>query len=560
MKNKINIDEIPNLCGVYLFKDQDSILYIGKAKNLKKRIQQYLNGSINSYKTPLLLEKANNLDFIVCSNEKEALLLEQELIKKNKPYYNILLLDDKKFPYIVIQLKPNKLEFKTKFFYKQVPNTYYYGPLPPNYGYKTIKNFLIRECLYKNGLPIQTNDNEFWKEKFIYAKKILSSSNNEIISRLKHQMIEASENEQYELAKDYRDVIQYLTNKSSQQSISFSEEKNFDVIVFLKHDSYLLVLVHYFKNGIFFMQEDFVVEIKIDFYESMRSFINSFYSIRNQPDMIVTNYEIEKEDLIFDKTILKPKKGQYLQAVNNALKNIEINKTKKILEFKNKENSISEIRLFFNQIIKKEINDFIVIDNSNENNKDIVSVIIYYKNYLPYFSNYRKYTLSNDLLSRKSDVEYIKIGLTKYFSKEEKPDLIIVDGGKQQINEAIKVKKELNIQLPIIGLVKNEKHSTEYLITEQKKKVLLKNKSIYNFLARIQNEVDSYAKNFHLKKKINSSLEGFLTSISGIGLKTEEKLLKHFHTYANIYNANEDELSKVVSKSVAKKIIEKLEK
>ena len=126
--------------------------------------------------------------------------------------------------------------------------------------------------------------------------------------------------------------------------------------------------------------------------------------------------------------------------------------------------------------------------------------------------------------------------------------------------EEIKVKKELNIQLPIIGLVKNEKHSTEYLITEQKKKVLLKNKSIYNFLARIQNEVDSYAKNFHLKKKINSSLEGFLTSISGIGLKTEEKLLKHFHTYANIYNANEDELSKVVSKSVAKKIIEKLEK
>lgn len=161
MKNNIDISNIPNKMGVYLFKENDEILYVGKAKNIKKRIQQYFRGSKNSYKTPHLIEKANDIEYIICSNEKESLLLEQELIKKYHPYFNILLLDDKKYPYIVIELKPNKIEFKTKFFYKKEINSYYYGPLPPNYGYKTIKNFLIRECLYKNGLPIQSNDSNF---------------------------------------------------------------------------------------------------------------------------------------------------------------------------------------------------------------------------------------------------------------------------------------------------------------------------------------------------------------------------------------------------------------
>lgn len=559
MKNKFDTNTTTSKGGVYWFKDKkENILYIGKAKNIKKRINQYLNGSINSYKTPILLKKAESFDYQVCANEKEALILEQELIKKHKPYYNVLFLDDKKYPYIVIELKSNTIEFKTRFFYKQQKNTFYFGPLPPNYGYKTIKNFLIRECLYENGLLIpKKNDPEFWKEKFDHAKKILSSSNRDIINRLKQQMIFASENEQYELAKDFRDVIQSLTT-NQQQSIVFESDKDFDVIAIKEEQNNLMVNVHNFKNGTFFMQEEFVFEIYIDIYETIRNFINSFYSMRNAPDFIITNYKIDQDDLLVDKKIVVPKKGKYFKSLQNALNNIEINKQVKLLSHQKKSEINLKVKNFLSSLTNNEINDFLMIDNSNENNEDVVSVIIYYKNYLPHYLNYRKYHLKT--INQKSDIEYIKQGLTLYFeNQEEVPDLIIVDGSKQQLNVAKDVVKKFNLNLSVIGLVKDKNHQTDSLLANNQK-IKIKDKTIFTFFSKIQYEVDRFAKNFHSKKKITSSLEGFLNSIKGIGEKTEKKLLNHFKTYTNIYNASEEELSKIVSKTIASKIKKNLKK
>lgn len=559
--NKFNIDRksLSTKCGVYWFKDSnDTILYIGKAKSIKKRIEQYLNGTQNSYKTPILLEKATKLEYQICQNEKEALILEQELIKKNKPYYNILFLDDKKYPYIVIELKNNKLEFKTRFIYKNTPKTFYFGPLPPNYGYKIIKNFLIHECLYENGLPIQNNSYSFWKEKFDYAKKILSSTNKDIINKLKNQMIYYSNNEQYELAKECYEVIHYLTNNQS-QSIAFEENQNFDILYFQQEEKYLMIMIHYFKNGSFFMQEETIVEIKLNLEQTIIEFINQFYLVRNIPDFIVTNFHLNSEDLIINKKIIVPQKGKYYQALKNAKNNIDINKKLKLTSYISKSKIVDQVKNFLSDILNLEINDFIMIDNSSESNQDIVSVIIYYKNFLPHYQNYRKYKI-NELI-RKSDVEFINQGLTKYFSNnEEMPDLIIVDGGIQQINEAQKVLKNLKIEIPIIGLVKNQQHKTDYIIDKDKNKVQITNRDIYNFFSKIQIEVDAYAKSFHSKRKLDSSLEGFLTTIKGIGSKTEEKLLNHFKNYNNIYNASLEELSKVVSKNIAIKIIKKLGK
>lgn len=560
MKNKFNTNTTTPKGGVYWFKDKnENILYIGKAKNIKKRINQYLNGSINSYKTPILLEKAESFDYQVCANEKEALILEQELIKKHKPYYNILFLDDKKYPYIVIELKPNTIEFKTRFFYKQQKNTFYFGPLPPNYGYKTIKNFLIRESLYENGLLIpKRNDPKFWKEKFDHAKKILSSSNRDIINRLKQQMIVASENEQYELAKDFRDVIQSLTT-NQQQSIVFESDKDFDVIAIKEEKNNLMINVHNFKNGTFFMQEEFVFEIYIDVYETIRNFINSFYLMRNAPDFIITNYKIDQNDLLIDKKIIVPKKGKYFKSLQNALNNIEINKQVKLLSHQKKSETNLKVKNFLSSLLNKEINDFLMIDNSNENNEDVVSVIIYYKNYLPHYLNYRKYHLKT--INQKSDIEYLRQGLTLYFeNQEEVPDLIIVDGSKQQLNTAKEVVKKFSLNLSVIGLVKDKNHQTDSLLNTNNQKIKIKDKTIFTFFSKIQYEVDRFAKNFHSKKKITSSLEGFLNSIKGIGEKTEKKLLNHFKTYTNIYNASEEELSKIVSKTIASKIKKNLKK
>lgn len=559
--NKFNIDRktLSTNCGVYWFKDSnDIILYIGKAKNIKKRIEQYFNGTQNSYKTPILLEKASKLEYQICKNEKEALILEQELIKKNKPYYNILFLDDKKYPYIVIELKNNKLEFKTRFIYKNIPNTFYFGPLPPNYGYKIIKNFLIHECLYENGLPIQNNSRLFWKEKFDYAKKILSSSNREIINKLKNQMLYYSNNEQYELAKECYEVIHFLSNNQN-QSITFEENQNFDVLYFHQEEKYLMIMIHYFKNGSFFMQEETILEIKLNLEQTIIEFINQFYLVRNIPDFIVTNFHLNAEDLIINKKIIIPQKGKYYQALENAKNNIDINKKLKLTSYISKSKIIDKVKKFLFDILNLTINDFIMIDNSSENNQDVVSVIIYYKNFLPHYQNYRKYKIND--VKRKSDVEFIKQGLTKYFSSnEETPNLIIVDGAIQQLNEAQKVLESLKIKLPIIGLVKDQYHKTNYIVDKNKNKILINDRDVYNFFSKIQIEVDAYAKSFHSKRKLDSSLEGFLTTIKGIGNKTEERLLNHFKNYNNIYNASKEELLKVVSENIATKIMKKLGK
>ncbi len=559
--NKFNIDRktLSTNCGVYWFKDSnDIILYIGKAKNIKKRIEQYFNGTQNSYKTPILLEKASKLEYQICKNEKEALILEQELIKKNKPYYNILFLDDKKYPYIVIELKNNKLEFKTRFIYKNIPNTFYFGPLPPNYGYKIIKNFLIHECLYENGLPIQNNSRLFWKEKFDYAKKILSSSNREIINKLKNQMLYYSNNEQYELAKECYEVIHFLSNNQN-QSITFEENQNFDVLYFHQEEKYLMIMIHYFKNGSFFMQEETILEIKLNLEQTIIEFINQFYLVRNIPDFIVTNFHLNAEDLIINKKIIIPQKGKYYQALENAKNNIDINKKLKLTSYISKSKIIDKVKKFLFDILNLTINDFIMIDNSSENNQDVVSVIIYYKNFLPHYQNYRKYKIND--VKRKSDVEFIKQGLTKYFSSnEEIPNLIIVDGATQQLNEAQKVLESLKIKLPIIGLVKDQYHKTNYIVDKNKNKILINDRDVYNFFSKIQIEVDAYAKSFHSKRKLDSSLEGFLTTIKGIGNKTEERLLNHFKNYNNIYNASKEELLKVVSENIATKIMKKLGK
>ncbi len=559
--NKFNIDRktLSTNCGVYWFKDSnDIILYIGKAKNIKKRIEQYFNGTQNSYKTPILLEKASKLEYQICKNEKEALILEQELIKKNKPYYNILFLDDKKYPYIVIELKNNKLEFKTRFIYKNIPNTFYFGPLPPNYGYKIIKNFLIHECLYENGLPIQNNSRLFWKEKFDYAKKILSSSNREIINKLKKQMLYYSNNEQYELAKECYEVIHFLSNNQN-QSITFEENQNFDVLYFHQEEKYLMIMIHYFKNGSFFMQEETILEIKLNLEQTIIEFINQFYLVRNIPDFIVTNFHLNAEDLIINKKIIIPQKGKYYQALENAKNNIDINKKLKLTSYISKSKIIDKVKKFLFDILNLTINDFIMIDNSSENNQDVVSVIIYYKNFLPHYQNYRKYKIND--VKRKSDVEFIKQGLTKYFSSnEEIPNLIIVDGAIQQLNEAQKVLESLKIKLPIIGLVKDQYHKTNYIVDKNKNKILINDRDVYNFFSKIQIEVDAYAKSFHSKRKLDSSLEGFLTTIKGIGNKTEERLLNHFKNYNNIYNASKEELLKVVSENIATKIMKKLGK
>lgn len=258
--------------------------------------------------------------------------------------------------------------------------------------------------------------------------------------------------------------------------------------------------------------------------------------------------------------MVRPQKGKYFQALNNALDNLKLNQDLKISTYKNQVEKITKAKIFLDQICNQEIKNFLMVDNSNFANNDIVSVFIYYKNFQPFHGNYRKYFLKTKL-KNKSDVSYMEQGLRKYFKQDpdffNDLDLLIVDGGVAQINTAKQVLKELNLNLRIVGLVKNNQHKTDHLLTSDKKKYYFNDLDVYNFFSKLQIEVDEFAKNYHREKRLQNSLSRTLVSIDGIGLKTETRLLNHFKTYTNIFNATEAELKKIVSEKIALKIIEK---
>ncbi|MGL5590612.1 MAG: GIY-YIG nuclease family protein [Metamycoplasmataceae bacterium] len=555
----MNLNNVPELPGVYLWKDiNKNIIYVGKAKNLKKRMTQYFNGTINSFKTKKMVELITDFDFIICNNENEALLLERNLISKYKPFYNISLMDDRKYPYINISIDKTGLSISVKFIVNnENKNNLYYGPYINNGGSKIMLNFLRSECLYEKGLPVRKAGPEFWNKKFLLAKKILSKNNNDLISDLTQKMNYAADSEQYERASEYKDVIHFIKINKQVQVVEFKDNKNIDVLVGIIKENFLIFCIQFYRNGLLINSAIQTLEIKIDTTETIRQFVNQFYKNKQLPKKIITNLELESSSFFFDTEIVIPKKGNYFAILNSALKNAEVNSNIKIMEYENRQKNIIEGLRFLGRITnKKDLNHIIMIDNSNFKNTNAVSAIISYRNGMPQKDEYRKFNIVSN--NRRSDVEYIKQGLTKYFEREENiPSLIIVDGGIHQLNEGKNTLKMLNIKVPIIGLVKNERHKTDFIISENGVKKNIDDRA-YLFLSGMQEEVDRFAKSFYRNKSSKNSLEGNLIQIEGVGPKTELKILNHFKTYNNIYNASIEELEKVVSTTVANNIIKAL--
>lgn len=553
----MDLRNVSELAGVYLWKDiNNNVIYVGKSKSLKKRMQQYFSGSINSFKTSKMISKIFDYETIVCHNEREALILERNLIQKYKPFYNVNLLDDRKYPYINISLTKKILSINLKYVVKSEHKyNFFYGPYINNGSSKVILDFLKRECLYSNGLPIKNKNIEFWKEKFILAKKILSKSNKTFISKLTEMMYHASENQRFEIANDLKKVIQFLSIQNENQVVELKDNENFDVIGIIEHDEHAFICIQFYRNGSLINSNVNIIDVSISIRDSIRQFLNQFYQNKQFPKKIITNLDLKNEDIFFDSKIINPKNGKQLLILNLSLENAKQNMDFKILEHKNRTQIIKDgLNFLEKNIPKKNLNHIIMIDNSNTKNVNPVSVIISYRNGLPQKSEYRKFYIETK--GRKGDVEYVKQGLEQYFNKNKNiPNLLIVDGGIQQLNEARCVINKLEIlDLTIIGLVKNYKHQTDYVLLENGQKLFPVGNQ-FLFLSRMQEEVDRFAKATHRDKNMKNSLEGSLEKIDGVGPKTELKILLHFKTYNGIYNANQEELEKVVSTKVAKKII-----
>ncbi|MGY5139293.1 GIY-YIG nuclease family protein [Mycoplasmopsis gallinarum] len=560
------IKQVPNKPGVYLWKDIDeNVIYVGKAINLRKRLHQYLEGSLNSYKTAKMVDLIRDFEIYVVRNNKEALVLEKQLIEKYNPEFNILLLDDKRYPYLKIELNNDKLEINLirKIKKPENENLFYFGPFPNGYGSTLILKLLEREAFYEKGLPIKNSNRNFWKSQFLKIKEILKFNNKEYLKKLKEKMHEASENLQFEVAKDIRDSLNFLNKLNEEQIVELKNLKNIDVFTYQVDNEFLYITILFYRYGILINKDNQIINLKLSLNDVLENFLIEYYKNKIIPDEFVVskNFLELNLQLPFSTKLISPKIGIYKKILEIA----ELNMTnfysskaeeakQKLLLAEKKERILSD---FLNL---PNIKNVLLFDNSNFANFNPIGVAVLYTNGQKNKNYYRKFNHSL-INEREADVEYMYQTAYKYFTSEKEnliPDLIIADGGLPQIHEIKKVLKELKLNIPVIGLVKDNYHRTRTLIDLNEKEVnILKNREIFNFLSEMQIEVDRFAKEHLRKRNKIVSLEGKLLSIDGLGEKTEKKLLNHFGTYNNIYNASLEALEKVVSKRLAKKIYEK---
>ncbi|UUM25291.1 GIY-YIG nuclease family protein [Mycoplasmopsis agalactiae] len=548
--------------GVYLWKDaKQNVLYVGKAKNLRKRLLQYFDGAINSYKTSKLMSLVVDFEVYICKTNKEALLLEKAMVDRFNPEFNILLLDDRKYPYLKVQLLKDSLiiTLSRKANAKDTKNTFYYGPFPSGYGAKPILKLLQHEALYENGLLIKNKDSNFWVNQFTKIKEILSFKNNNYLNDLTNKMHNAANNMQFELALFLRDGLTYLKKLKESQIIELSQYKNIDVFAYKTDEKLIYATVLFYRYGILINKVNLTIPLGISIDESIRVFFEQFYADKILPDNFIVQEEILKYDLNLsnDYKFISPKIGTNKKVLDLALLNLNDYYEKEHLIMKNQlEKADSMLNSLNKYLSLPKLKNIVIFDNSNINNINPVGVAIVYTNGIKNKSLYRKFNLEA-LSYRSADVDYIRQSITKFFSSDKNTkdfDLIITDGGLQQVNEAKKTLKVLGLNIPVIGLVKNEHHKTRALIDLNLNEIYVNDLELHNYLAQIQIEVDRFAKSHFRNRQKISSLEGKLRNIKGLGHNMEQKLLNHFKSYANIYDASVEELAKIVPINIAKSI------
>ncbi|WP_128008734.1 GIY-YIG nuclease family protein [Mycoplasma sp. ATU-Cv-508] len=547
------LDHIPAKPGIYLWKDQiGEILYVGKAKNLRNRMRQYFRGMLNSYKTAALVRQISDFDYIITPNERDALILEKNFIEKHLPKFNVKLLDDKHYPYIEVR-RTQGLTIKTLYrirSQKAAKNAFYYGPFPTGFGVRKIVNLLNRMYVYEKGLPIVNFDLATLDIKFREIKKLLSSQTRHLVKFLKEKMQIAAEKHNYEMAHEIKQTIQALETLENHQTARINNLKNIDVVVFLEQEGYLAVSMLFYRQGNLLSRYEKIVEKIAPTPDTIRQFVSQYYQSNLKPDMLLSNWNFESTDF----QVIVPRQGNNKKIVDLAIENARDNLAEKLKQFKLVQSSKQKVLQDLQTILGLEsLSQIDIVDTSHTNNTLPIGVVVVYQEGVKVPRKFRKYSLTAG--ARKADVEYMQQLLFKHYEERKNawPSLLIVDGGRAQQNIAQKILPSV----PVVALGKNREHKTDYLLNPIGQKIKLKKSDLYNFLSGMQIEVDRYAKVIHRRKR-QTTLEGILTSIKGIGLATEKKLLEHFGDYASIYNASVDELTKVVPMRLARAIKERL--
>ena len=580
---KEKLKTVPNLPGSYQFKNEDGvIIYIGKAKNLKKRLASYFTGSHDA-KTSRLVLNIVDFEYIVTHTELDALLLELNLIKKFNPRYNIMLTDDKTYPYIEITNEKHPKLVVTRNITKKSKN--FFGPYP-NVGAarETVKllnkiyplrkcaRLPKQECLYYHmdqclAPCIKNVTKDDYENIIIDIKKFLKGDIKSVIKNLEDKMNQASDSLEYEKALEYKNTINDIKTTTNRQKINLNDLKDRDIIGYYYNEYLISIEIFFIRNGKISARHQSLFEYYSDPFKSIEDYIAQFYEKNIAPKEIFVPIELNTTTLseFLHTKFYKPQKGDKYRLLSLAVINAKealIQKTEIVRrEIDRTIKSVDQLGELLNISSPYIIEAF---DNSNLFGGDAVSSMVVYINGKPSRKDYRKYKVKS-LDGKASDYHTMKEVIYRRYYKvliEELrvPDLIIVDGGVQQINAAKEILDNLKLYVSIAGLVKSDKHQTDYLLNQDLKRVEIKRTSnVFHLLTRIQDEAHRFAVNYHKQVRSKGVFNSMLDSIEGVGEVTKKKLLMKYKSVNLIKLASIEELTELgISKKVANNLINKL--
>ncbi len=594
------IDQSPSSSGIYkMLNEKEEIMYVGKAKNLQNRLKSYLNTNNLSNRIRRMVSRISNIEVIITETEKEALLLEANLIKKLKPPFNILLRDDKSFPYIFIN---HEQEFPqiSKHRGKQKYKGKYFGPFATinslNYTLKILqKVFLLRSCddtIFENRskpcLLYQIErcsgpcvDYTLSKKEYLQSVKnaehFLSGQHSNLQEELSSKMDEESKSLNYEKAASYRDKIVALTQIQSQQNINLYDVKNTDVISISRKGNKSCVQVFIYRSGQNWGNRSYFPKHsdEVETYEILERFIVDFYTRYSPPKNVLLNLPIKNSSLIetslksiynYKTSFFVPKKGKKLDIVNYASRNSELALKNHIAQSHSDKENLSQLSKVLN--ITKKIKRVEAYDNSHLSGKNAVGAMIVYSEEGFEKKSYRKFNIDSSKVKLGDDYGMMRHVLERRFSKEaiknskkyEKlPDLLVIDGGKGHYDLAKEIleTKGLN-EMELISIFKGEgrKESLDQIIYKNKKNFIDKNTPSFFFIQRIRDESHRYAIGAHKAKRKKEMHASELEPIEGLGRSRRKLLLNHFGSVKNIKNASAQDMMKVrgISKLLSEKI------
>ena len=579
---KSKLELLPTSPGCYIHKDKNgTIIYVGKAKNLRNRVRSYFRGSHDT-KTEALVSEIVDFEFIVTESNIEALLLEINLIKENKPKYNIMLKDDKSYPFIKITNE----RYPRLIITRQVKKDggLYFGPYPDVGAANEIKRLLDRifpfrkctnppskVCFYYHigqcmAHTVCRKDEAYFKAMSQEVSDFLKGQDDKIIDDLKSKMAVAAQSMEFERAAEYRDLIQAIGTLRTKQRVMAKDLQNRDVFGYYVDKGWMCVQVFFVRQGKLIERDVNLFPYYNDPDEDFLTYVGQFYQEKSHliPNEILIPQDIDEEAIkaLVDTKVLKPQRGEKKQLVNLAIKNARVSLEQKfnLLEksVEKTQGAIENLGRLLQIPTPVRIESF---DNSNIMGTSPVSAMVVFVNGKPSKKDYRKYKIKT--VVGPDDYASMREVIRRRYGRVQRdgltpPDLIVIDGGQGQVNIAKQViQEELGLDIPIAGLQKNDKHQTHELLFGDPLEVveLSRNSQEFFLLQRIQDEVHRFAITFHRQLRSKNSFSSQLDGIEGLGPKRKQNLMKYFKSLTKIKEASVDEIVAVgIPRAVAEAV------